>query len=176
MFAIAATISVLFAWAFHLLCLGVGFHYKDNALVTTGSVGFAHLLVHGVTAVRIPRARLRGRRRQRNMREQRGHTKMLMYFIGMGPLSEVCMFSSAACFEQANRHFTNSFAVALLALSVGAAALSRTRTVSASTLLGDDESTGHCVFDMTAIIYASVAQAFVVAMWGNCLRNRKRSV
>lgn len=69
------------------LSLGVQ-HASSNRYLLTGAVGIVHLLVFGIFSTRIPKNRLRGPLRQARMRGQRGHTLMLLYFIGVAPVTE----------------------------------------------------------------------------------------
>lgn len=65
-----------------------------ETLLMAGVLCVFVLLFHGCVAVRIPRERLKGENRVRNMQRQGGHTLMLCYFLGIGAFCESYLSST----------------------------------------------------------------------------------
>ena len=58
-------------------------------LMAVGILTFVLLVGYGCVAVFVPMGELRGKHRRARMKSQAGHTTMLAYFLGLGPLAEV---------------------------------------------------------------------------------------
>ena len=169
-----AMIVVIYDWFFHLFCIGTGMVFDDSTLLSIGVVGFVHLLCFGCDAVRIPRKRIRGRHRQRNMRTQLGHTQMLMYFIGVGPLSEVYMSPTGSkrtkqiYFMEATKHFTFYFLVPIAILYVSAGMLVHDTTVVKLSVLFDEHVSNRSI-DIKILSFVSCFHAILIGLWARVL-------
>ena len=63
--------------------------------VIPGVCAWAALLLYGCAVVFVPMGELRGAKRRQRMKSQAGHTLMLAYFLGLGPLGEAVRYMNA---------------------------------------------------------------------------------
>ena len=92
--AVACFIDLLCSWTAALgnmfAALRDSEHVSDSAVLALGALRVFHaIFIYGTMATLIPKRELAGPRRKALMATQGGHTLMLTYFLGFGPIAEV---------------------------------------------------------------------------------------